>query len=154
MGLPILWETVILPNASRMGAFFATTALQSKSWISYVEFIKLRQVTRFFFCCQYLVELTCLIIIGRADQTADVSWWPKHNTFVRSGLWQGYWSPACEAWFQDRLSCIKDQSATLWAANQWTTNISRHARKTQDFLKPNANAAHKFLLSPDGQQLA
>ena len=28
----------------------------------------------FFFAVNYLVELTCLIIIGRVDQTADVSW--------------------------------------------------------------------------------
>ena len=84
----------------------------------------------FFFAVNYLVKLTCLIIIGCVDQTADVSWWPKHNTFMRSGLWQGYWSPACEAWFQDRLSCIKDQSATPLAANQWTMNILWHARKT------------------------
>ena len=126
----MLWATVILPNASRMGAFFAITALLSKSWISYVEFIKLQQVTCFFFAVNYLVKLTCLIIIGCVDQTADVSWWPKHNTFMRSGLWQGYWSPACEAWFQDRLSCIKDQSTTPLAANQWTMNILWHARKT------------------------
>ena len=84
----------------------------------------------FFFAVNYLVKLTCLIIIGCVDQTADVSWWPKHNTFMRSGLWQGYWSPAYEAWFQDWLSCIKDQSTTPLAANQWTMNILWHARKT------------------------
>ena len=151
---PSMWATVILPNASQMGPFFATTALLSKSWISYVEFIKLRQVMHFFLAVHYLVKLTCLIIIGCADQTADVSWWPKHNMFMRSGLWQGYWLPTCEVWFQDWLSCIEDQSATIWATNQWTTNISQHARKTWDFLKLNANITHKFLPSLDGQWLA
>ena len=108
----------------------------------------------FFFAVNYLVKLTCLIIIGHVDQTANVSWWPKHNTFMRFSLWQGYWSPAYKARFQDQLSCIKDQSATLWAVNQWTMNILQYARKIWDFLKLNANATHKFLLSLDGQQLA
>ena len=108
----------------------------------------------FFFAVNYLVKLTCLMIIGHVDQTADVSWWSKHNTFMRSGLWQGYLSPACKTWFQDQLNCIKDQSATLWVVNQWTMNILQHARKIWDFMKPNANATDKFLLSLDGQQLA
>ena len=90
---------------------------------------------------------------GRAKQTADMSWWPKHNTFMRSSLWQGYWSPACESWFQSHLTTISEQRTSLKSSKQWTKEISRYHKQSRNFLKPHRNAACEFLLGPRGHSL-
>lgn len=65
---------------------------------------------------------------------------------MRSSLWQGYWSPACESWFQSHLTTISEQCASLKSSKQWTKEISRYHKQSRNFLKPHRNAACEFLL--------
>ncbi|KAF8134707.1 hypothetical protein K438DRAFT_1501085, partial [Mycena galopus ATCC 62051] len=39
-----------------------------------------------------------------ATQTKLLSWWPKPHLWKSGNLDPGWWSPACETWFQWRLS--------------------------------------------------
>jgi hypothetical protein len=67
------------------------------------------------------VTLTCLL--GTANQTSDLSWWPKQSTFLKSGLWPGYWSPSCEDWFQHRHDSITSGKGDLKTATQWCKSL-------------------------------
>ncbi|KAF8147047.1 hypothetical protein K438DRAFT_1501848, partial [Mycena galopus ATCC 62051] len=43
-----------------------------------------------------------------AAQTKLLSWWPKPHSWKAGNLDPGWWSPACEAWFQQRLRRLED----------------------------------------------
>ncbi|KZP07029.1 hypothetical protein FIBSPDRAFT_763463 [Athelia psychrophila] len=60
---------------------------------------------------------------GIGTQTADASWWPRHNAWVSGGLEMGYWSPTCETWFQRRLDSIRKGEARLRTATQWRSGL-------------------------------
>ena len=49
--------------------------------------------------------------LGYNEQVACLSWWPRNNIFLGSGLWPGYWSQGCEDWFQRQYSSILQQDA-------------------------------------------
>ncbi|KAJ6529979.1 hypothetical protein B0H10DRAFT_1862057 [Mycena sp. CBHHK59/15] len=46
-----------------------------------------------------------------------VSWWPKPPAFTLSRLNVGWWTPACESWYQKRV----------WQIEGFTTKLSTHA---------------------------
>ncbi|KZP07032.1 hypothetical protein FIBSPDRAFT_763446, partial [Athelia psychrophila] len=60
---------------------------------------------------------------GDGTQTADASWWPRHNTWVSGSLEVGYWSPNCETWFQRRLDSIRKGEARLKSPAQWRSAV-------------------------------
>ncbi|KAJ6556696.1 hypothetical protein B0H10DRAFT_1711546, partial [Mycena sp. CBHHK59/15] len=43
----------------------------------------------------------------RAEQLSTLSWWPKPATFDVSALNVGWWTPACEAFYQRRLAQMR-----------------------------------------------
>ncbi|KAJ7176775.1 hypothetical protein C8R46DRAFT_1188516 [Mycena filopes] len=53
-------------------------------------------------------------------QIRTVSWWPRAGIWRKSGLDMGYWTPSCEAWFQNRLAEIQAGSAELHNTREWT----------------------------------
>jgi hypothetical protein len=57
------------------------------------------------------------------EQTTDMSWWPKHSTWVSSSLNVGYWSTGCEEWFQLRLAKIRNGTAELKTTAKWTSAL-------------------------------
>ncbi|KIJ39806.1 hypothetical protein M422DRAFT_83015, partial [Sphaerobolus stellatus SS14] len=50
---------------------------------------------------------------------SDFSWWPKPNVWDNSGLYIGYWSSECEAWFKDHVDNINNGKARLKANDDW-----------------------------------
>jgi len=61
--------------------------------------------------------------IGQGTQVSELSWWPKPSAWQLSGLNVGYWSPACEDWFQCHLKEIHSGAAELRNATQWKRAI-------------------------------
>ncbi|KAF7349165.1 hypothetical protein MVEN_01438800 [Mycena venus] len=57
------------------------------------------------------------------QQTTTISWWPRPVYFEKSGLNVGWWSPACQAFYQRRLSQINHGDATLCTQGQWKNNM-------------------------------
>jgi hypothetical protein len=79
---------------------------------------------------------------GRSGtQTEEKSWWPKHETWERSNMNIGYWTPQCEAWFQKRLRNILTgtQEGELRGAGKWKTALTARAQTGK--LRGNYDAA-------------
>jgi hypothetical protein len=82
----------------------------------------------------------------QSNQTSDSSWWPKQSVWITSGLHVGYWSVACETWFQKRLEAIRDGTATLRTAGEWRSSL-RFWRATAPFISHSKRAAAAYLLN-------
>jgi hypothetical protein len=65
-----------------------------------------------------------MICTGFGGQTADISWWPKHSAWAKSGLNVGYWSRSCEEWYQKRLQSIHSNTAQLRTGRKWKDSIA------------------------------
>jgi hypothetical protein len=77
--------------------------------------------------------------------TADVSWWPKHSTFMSSGLNVGHWTDGCEEWFQTRHAMIVEGKAVLKTATQWF-NALKYEKKTKHLVRRNVEEAEGYLM--------
>ena len=69
-----------------------------------------------------------------ADQAADISWLPKFSTFAESGLWPGYWTPACEAWFQRWLNVLNQGPPKPRMASHWRDNLKQARGKVRPLM--------------------
>jgi hypothetical protein len=78
------------------------------------------------------------------NQTSDSSWWPKHSVWMASGLNVGYWSVACETWFQMQLEAIRKGTAGLRTAAEWRDSL-RFWRATGPFISNHRCAAAAYL---------
>jgi hypothetical protein len=78
------------------------------------------------------------------NQTSDLSWWPKQSTFVRSGLWPGYWSRSCEDWYQRRHNDIVSGRADLKTGAQWQKAMVLYQKVTK-LKKANSKAAALYI---------
>ena len=65
---------------------------------------------------------------GNGIQSMDLSWWPKISAWDGSIYDVGCWSPASEAWFQNRLANIEDNKAWPIQAGKWVKNIRKEAK--------------------------
>ncbi|PIL26011.1 hypothetical protein GSI_11765 [Ganoderma sinense ZZ0214-1] len=59
------------------------------------------------------------------SQTQDFSWWPKADTWEKSDLNKGYWTPYCEQWFQERLDRIRNNATSPRTAKKWSDGLKR-----------------------------
>ncbi|KIJ47595.1 hypothetical protein M422DRAFT_129547, partial [Sphaerobolus stellatus SS14] len=48
-----------------------------------------------------------------------LSWWPKPNSWAKSGFDIGYWTSECEDWYQTRLSQIDKGTVKLRTTDAW-----------------------------------
>ncbi|KAK0478060.1 hypothetical protein EDD18DRAFT_1087068 [Armillaria luteobubalina] len=58
-----------------------------------------------------------------SNQMNIISWWPKPSAWETSGLYIGFWSSDCEAWFQRRLDDIHSGKADLRTLTQWKHSL-------------------------------
>ncbi|KAJ7856258.1 hypothetical protein B0H14DRAFT_2753308 [Mycena olivaceomarginata] len=56
-------------------------------------------------------------------QTSTISWWPHPIYFEKFGLNIGWWSPACEDFYQKRPKQITRRDATLSTQGEWKNNM-------------------------------
>ncbi|KAF7369191.1 hypothetical protein MVEN_00246400 [Mycena venus] len=76
-------------------------------------------------------------------QTKHVSWWPTPPVWKACGLQMGYWTPACEDWFQSRLADVRAGNAQLHSQVEWRQMLAPHRgqnneRLAAEFLAENA----------------
>lgn len=87
-----------------------------------------------------------MIIVGHGDQAADMSWWPRHSTWIRSGLNWGYWTDTCEMWFQKRLDAIRKGEAGPKTSTQWNSGELKFYKKlTSKLLSGNEQNSEEAL---------
>ncbi|KAF8530155.1 hypothetical protein BU17DRAFT_35850, partial [Hysterangium stoloniferum] len=85
------------------------------------------------------------VFTGYGQQAADMSWLPKPTIWQRGNLDVGYWSHACEEWFQNRLTHILNGSADLRSANKWGSSLVM-SRKQGKLATKNAKLAERCIL--------
>lgn len=94
------------------------------------------------------------IDLDEEKHAGDLSWWPKDNVFRTCGLWTGYWSPACENWYQTRLAAIRRAAAGhpaadgYWApktSKKWYDALKYEKTKTKAYLGGNDQASVAYL---------
>jgi hypothetical protein len=73
---------------------------------------------------------------GIENQMAQLSWWPKANTWVQCRLNVGYLSADCEEWYQKHLENIRLGRGELSSTLKW-----------QDLLKLKVGHTAKFISS-------
>jgi hypothetical protein len=78
------------------------------------------------------------------NQMSDSLWWPKHSVWMNSGLNVGYWSPACENWFQLRLDTIRAGTARLRMSAEWKAAL-RFWRQTPVFINNSRHSATTYV---------
>lgn len=73
--------------------------------------------------------------------------------FLTSGLWNGYWSPRCEEWFQRRaadiIEAINGVDNKCWqpkSSNAWYEALKYARKQTKDFLRGSELAADDFII--------
>jgi hypothetical protein len=71
------------------------------------------------------------------------SWWPKQSTWKAGGLNNGYWSPACEEWFQKRLEELRRNPDVRIAAT-WRVNV-RYCMRAHRLADANNLQAANFI---------
>lgn len=84
------------------------------------------------------------VLLGNGNQTSDLSWWPKQSTFIRSGLWPGYWSRSCEDWYQHRHNDIVSGKTDLKTSAQWQKAMVLYQMITK-LKKANSKAAALYI---------
>ncbi|KAF8149263.1 hypothetical protein K438DRAFT_1490674, partial [Mycena galopus ATCC 62051] len=55
---------------------------------------------------EHEIDLICGVYYVATDKAAFL--WPKPHSWKAGNLDPGWWSPACEAWFQRRLRRLED----------------------------------------------
>jgi hypothetical protein len=80
----------------------------------------------------------------QGNQTSDSSWWPKYSVWMSGGLNVGYWSPACEEWFEQQLDSIRNGTAHLRTLAEWRV-VLRFWRSTMPFIKNSRHATAAYL---------
>ncbi|KAJ7017376.1 hypothetical protein C8F04DRAFT_1279579 [Mycena alexandri] len=81
------------------------------------------------------------------------SWWPRPSAFVGSALEVGWWSPACEAWYQTRLRQIANRTADLISSVEWKKNLKLE-RKCIPYLEGVEKCSTLILASTAAQFLS
>ena len=75
---------------------------------------------------EYLICGGYCVKLGRGDQTADMSWWPKPSVWASCGFNFGFWLSACEDWFQHRLMEIHSGKARLRTSKEWKNTLAQY----------------------------
>jgi hypothetical protein len=78
-----------------------------------------------------LVDDLHICLAKHRNQISQVLWWPKHSTWMQSGMNVGYWTPDCEGWYQARLGDIRDGTAKLHTATKWKGKLKKRVGDTR-----------------------
>lgn len=65
-------------------------------------------------------------LTAQANQTEDLSWWPKSNAWESSGMNTGLWNQANEQWFTSRLQAIRDGRGKPMTSTKWRSALRKY----------------------------
>ncbi|TFK85718.1 hypothetical protein K466DRAFT_494187 [Polyporus arcularius HHB13444] len=67
------------------------------------------------------------VYTDQLNQTADVSWWPKHKHWIKyAGQNVGIWTQWNEKWFCDHLQSIHEGTARPKTSHDWKKALKGH----------------------------
>lgn len=62
----------------------------------------------------------------RANRVALKSFWPRHSTFIKSGIYCSQWLPDAEAFYQDRVDVLQsDEKRNLLTSSEWHPKMKK-----------------------------
>ena len=92
----------------------------------------------------YLVKSTS---ISRNKQESHLSWFPKHGTWLASGLAGDQWLPLAEEWYQSRLSAFNKGTFKLETGTDWKSSLRRSRPSTEGIRVGSERLAAEFISS-------
>jgi len=90
----------------------------------------------------YFVKSTS---ISHNKQESHLSWFPKHGTWLSSGLAGDQWLPLAEEWYQSRLSAFNEGKFQLQTGTYWKQSLRRRRASTEGILAGSERLAAEFL---------
>jgi len=57
------------------------------------------------------------------SSTSDLSWWPKHGTWMRTGLFTDQWTPDAESFFASQVKAMEQKHWLLKNATTWKESL-------------------------------
>ncbi|KAK7679207.1 hypothetical protein QCA50_017785 [Cerrena zonata] len=75
------------------------------------------------------------VYTGKGEQTSDVSWWPKDNSWNMSGFNCGHWSLQCEEWFCRRRDAIVSGTGHPRKTKEWQSALRLRHTITRSFMR-------------------
>ena len=105
---------------------------------------KIYTSSMYHFCLHSFTQYSCTEN-SKNQQTSDSSWWPKPIIFEKSGLYIGYWTTACEAWFQNRLQKIRAGCESVKNGQEWRAGPIKFQKATPLLVQANDQDSQKFL---------
>jgi len=80
-------------------------------------------------------------------QESHLSWFPKHGTWLASGLAGDQWLPLAEEWYQSRLSAFDNGTFRLETGTAWKSSIRRSRPSTEGILVGSERLVAEFISS-------
>jgi hypothetical protein len=80
------------------------------------------------------------MLLISTDQTAEMSWFPKHNVWAQSGYNVGQWTQECEDWFEKRMTEIQEGGQPL-DSHTWRSKLLLTRKATKLVRQMNLAAA-------------
>ena len=80
-------------------------------------------------------------------QESHLSWFPKHGTWLASGLAGDQWLPLAEEWYQSRLSAFDKGTFKLETGTAWKLSIRRSRPSTEGICTGSERLAAEFISS-------
>ena len=92
----------------------------------------------------YLVKSTSN---SHNHQESHSSWFPKHGTWLASGLASNQWLPLAEDWYQRRLSAFEKGTFKLETGTSWKSSTKRSRPFTEGIRAGSERLAAEFISS-------
>lgn len=90
----------------------------------------------------YFVKSTS---ISHNKQESHLSWFPKHGTWLASGLAGDQWLPLAEEWYQSRLSAFDKGKFKLETRTAWKSSLRRSRPSTEGIRMGSERLAAEFI---------
>jgi len=79
------------------------------------------------------------------SQESHLSWFPKHGTWLVSGLAGDQWLPLAEEWYQRRLSAFNNGMFKLETGTAWKSSLKRSRPFTEGICMGSERLAAEFI---------
>jgi len=85
------------------------------------------------------------VATDRYNVEKHLSWWPKVNTWDKSGFASNGWTPDAEQWYQNRWRDIRSGKALVFHQNDWKKKLRRYHRFTSKISDASERLSSDFI---------
>jgi hypothetical protein len=81
------------------------------------------------------------------SSTSDLSWWPKHGTWMRTGLFADQWTPDAESFFACQVKAMEQKCWLLKNATAWKETLKYDRLQMEPLYRGSEALASDFIKS-------